>query len=328
MVIWNRTLIEKALIELNASRSYDRAARVVSEQVGKHVTAEQLRSALRRRNDGQSPMEHTKELFDYIGVPEPEPVSFQPPIHVTSQGALVLADLHVPYHHQEFLTKALDVGGAWAVSDVYIIGDLFNFDSLSQHPANEHRVSVERDFEGVGKVLQAIASRPNVLRIFVCNGNHDERLAKSAGANILLKHLVAAAMAQYRIEAKVYVTEYDFLYHNERWLVGHLSHYSRRPGERAKKIAEKFRRNVAVGHDHIQGFTSTADGKFLAISIGAMFGETSFSATPFWYKERRLSDFPEPQRGFLVLHKDVPYLFNEYGLSVLNGGASWDELGY
>jgi hypothetical protein len=326
MIHWTKEMIQQALEDIDVSGSYDYAATQLSKRVGEHVSAEQLRSALRRRNGGVSPISNRATLEEAMDIPARDPVQFTPPFHVQSRGALVLADLHVPFHHAEFLSVALRVGGAMAIEDVYIVGDLFNFDSLSAHPANEPRVAPDRDLDVAGDVLEAIARQPFVRRIFITNGNHDERLARRLGSNIQLRHLVAAATGGRIIEADLYTTEYDFMFHNSTWVVGHLSSYSRRPGERARKIAERYGRNVAVGHDHIQGFTSTLDGQYLAVSVGAMFGETSFSSTPFWYKERRLNDFPPTQRGFLVLDTDIPYLFNEHGLSPMNGGLPWEDV--
>jgi hypothetical protein len=45
-----------------------------------------------------------------------------------------------------------------------------------------------------------------------------------------------------------------------------------------------------------------------------------------WYKERRLNDMPSTAVGFLIIQGDTPYLFNERGLSSLNGGTSWEAL--
>jgi predicted phosphodiesterase len=268
-------------------------------------------------------MEYPKE-----SAPVPEMPGFDSPLSMESSGALVIADLHTPYHSKEMLELAMLVSSdpKYGVSDVIIAGDLFDLSSASSHPANEYRSQISSDIESAGNVIKYISSFPHINRVTVLNGNHDERLAKRSGTNLSLRHLVNAAIGDKYVQADVVVTEYDYVEYNDSWLIGHLSTYSRRPGEVARRIAELYKKNVAVGHDHIQGYTSTLDGKYIAISMGAMFSNNSGS-TPFWYKERRLTDMPRMSLGFLILSGSVPFLFNEYGMSSLNGGASWQDIG-
>jgi predicted phosphodiesterase len=323
MMVWTDEIIEWARSELRMNdTTYDSVAAVLSETVGERISSEQLRSALRRRAATPVP----SPLFTSSAVPRPAEPEFATPLEITSSRALVIADLHVPYHSATFLSRALSVAQAMSVNDVYIVGDLFDFSSLSNHPANEFRMSVDREIELAGAVLESIARAPFVKRIIITNGNHDERLAKRAGANILLRHIVEAAVGRRQLSCEVIVTEYDYVFHNSSWVLGHLSQFSKRPGEAARRIAEVYQRNVAVGHDHIQGFTSTADGQYLAISVGAMAHTNEAGRSSFWYKERRLNSYSPVVNGFLILDEDVPYLFNERGLSALNGGLGWEQV--
>jgi hypothetical protein len=354
-MIWTEELVEQAR-ELVRDYTYSEAGTRMSSVVGEPVSGQQVRSALRRRTDG--PVREPSRVIEWrdgrsgvdlpfkVGASDafttanlrvslfpgavkapPQPVvrevSFAPPLSIKSRGALVIADLHAPFHNRQLLERALNTATAMGVRDVYIIGDLFDFTCLSSWPANEARTTVDQDIDAGGAVLEYIASFPTMQRVIITSGNHDERLAKRAGGNFLLRHLVDSAIARRRMGAEVIVTEYDYVFHNDAWVLGHLSSFSRRPGEVAKRIADRYQRNAAVGHDHIQGYTSTGNGKHIAISIGAMVHIPEGGTSPFWYKERRLNDYSPAVNGFLILDEDVPYLFTETGLSSLNGGLSW-----
>jgi hypothetical protein len=155
--------------------------------------------------------------------------------------------------------------------------------------------------------------------IFIMKGNHDENVAKKLDRKFPLSLLMSAAFNGEKPECDVYVTDRDWMMLGDGWEIGHLSQYSRTPGKKACSIAEKRKKIIAVGHDHIQGFMSSLDGNHIGISVGSM-----LLPNRFWYVEERFNDFPNWKNGFLIVKDGFPYLFNENGSSPLNGSKRWD----
>lgn len=318
MITWTPDRIQAAQ-ELTDEKSYSQIAEALGDRWNTVLSDEQVRSALRRHKRRG---EYAQARMLPRIIPPPIERPFDGPLYVRSQHALIMTDLHVPYHNAGFLDRALHTGRMFNCEDVFILGDLFNNDSVSRHPRNTPMTSLRDDMEAAANVLLSIASVDNVKRIIINSGNHDEWLARSADAQFDLRSFIYGALGGRELDCELLVTERDYVYVNDDWVFGHLSSYSKRPGEAARKIAEKYNKNVAVGHDHIQGFTTTSDGKYLAASIGCMV-QADQEGTSFWYKERRLNAFPETVNGFMVLDRGLPYLFNVNGLSALNGGLQW-----
>ena len=304
-IAWAGTVV----YEIEPRMSYADAAAQLSQQYGETISRDQLRSALRRH---------------YVPVQNVPPSMPPRPLTLTSDVLLVMADLHVPYHSAPLVDMALRMLQRHGGGEVVIIGDLGNFDAVSQHPKNAEVVDLETELDTIGRFLSKLSHHATGLTI--SNGNHDERLARKLDARFSLERLIHAALHEYPLACDLRVTEYDYVLYRETWAFGHLSAFSRRPGEVARKIADRYRRNVAVGHDHIQGFTTTFDGKYLALSIGCMAHVDQYGYSKFWYKERRFTDYPPIQNGFLILDHGVPYLYNATGLSVLNGSIPWSDL--
>jgi predicted phosphodiesterase len=324
MITWTNEMFNelRLLRAADPPHSYPSIAIIFTEKYGTVFSEEQIRSADRR----WVRKERYAELRKDFPV-SPKDRSFADPLSLTLDNLTVVADLHAPYHSPYMLQRMLDRSLAHGSETLIIAGDLYNFDSVSPWPSQGQVDSFREEIEVAGDVLLTLSHYFSA--IYVCNGNHDERLSRRAAADIGLNELVTLSLDREVPSCPIYTTEYDYIRvqtASQPWVIGHLSSFSRRPGEAARRIAERYQANVAVGHDHIQGYTSTSEGAFLCVSVGSMIDIDDQGRSSLWYKERRLTDFMPVQNGFMIIENGVPWLYNKDGLSSLNGGLPWSAL--
>jgi hypothetical protein len=145
-----------------------------------------------------------------------------------------------------------------------------------------------------GEVLLALAK---TAPVYVCNGNHDERVAVKLDADLTLQRLIYAALGNKQPRYQITVSEYDYIEIGETFVIGHLSQSHKQPGKLAAMIAKQRQRHVLVGHDHLLGVVQ--NDQWLGASIGCI-------ADPqkFWYSERRLNTYAPMQQGYALLRAE------------------------
>lgn len=316
---WTKQLLDEVR-QLKRTYTFNDIAEILTAREKTLFTDDQVRGAYRR--DAAKTVNTERRLAT-----APKKRTFDSPLELECTSVTVIADLHAPYHNQAMLERVVDASVRHGSDTLVIAGDLFNFDSVTAWPVTNERESLQDELQVAGSVLVDLSQ--HFTRIVIVNGNHDERLSRRLDAHVRLEDLVNMALARRQTNCEIFVTDYDYVRASvagQPWLFGHLSGYSKRPGELAKRIAERHLCNVAVGHDHLQGFTSTSDGEYLCISTGAMVATDERGKSPFWYKERRLNDYSDVKNGFLIVETGIPWLYNERGLSALNGGLPWSRL--
>lgn len=98
--------------------------------------------------------------------PTPEP-------HKT---ALILADLHIPYHDARALSVALDYGETQHVDTLIFLGDILDFYQVSFWKTDPARMKFADELETGKAELRKVEQRfPTARKIFVV-GNHEYRL--------------------------------------------------------------------------------------------------------------------------------------------------------
>lgn len=260
---------------------------------------ESLRLALRRYKKTYS-------------IPDPEPRLFEPELTISNATSLVIADLHTPYQNKELLETAIQLAIHAKVEDVYIAGDIHDFNSLSSLNKGEATTDYEIDIKHSRQILYVLLRIPSIKRIIVMSGNHDEYYTKKKGVDF--KTLIYQEVLLGRHSDSVLVTNYDYVFRGDDWIIGHLQNYDETPGLLAATLADKYNRHVLVGHDHIRGYMRGKNGK-LGVSIGAM-----LQPDRFYYKARRLNTFPHFQLGFALLtEQNGLYLFSDSGNTTYNG---------
>lgn len=250
-----------------------------------------------------SSVEYVKE--DTPSFPPSIPIPFDAPLQLDLVSTLIIADLHCPYHDVSALERAVTTRPA----QIVIAGDLFDFASVSRHGKAEQQSRLESDLETAGLVLLELAK---VAPVYVVSGNHDERLISKLDTALRFSRIVAMALNGRTPENSITVSDYDYCFIGDSYVIGHLSQYSKEPGKVAAQIAAKYNRNCLVGHDHIIG-AQTANGKPNGKLIGASIGSMT-DHTKHWYAQRRLNTFPEWKTGYALI--------DAYGMTLYDGSGN------
>ena len=314
MIDWSKLYSRAAALQ-SAGYTYREIADILTQEAGEKITRVAVKSAMRRqkftRKDDALP-----DLPDRVKL---ETKSFA-----------AASDFHVPYHSKTMINHMLAMMTRFDVDTLIINGDLSNQDQISDYPNNSPlQLPFHEEMMLCGDMLVSLDEELSKIsrtpRLVITSGNHDERAAKRLGQDVRLEGLIYYMLAGRRLRSELILTSYDHCLINcdgAPWIIGHGNSFVRRPGDLAMRLAQKYRANVAVGHDHNLGFTSTPDGEFLAVSMGSMV-DIGEKGTKLWYAERHLSTYPKVRNGFLLVKNGIPFLFDEYGSTALNGRRPW-----
>lgn len=243
------------------------------------------------------------KVFKDTTVPTALPKPFEEILSLklnSSESVLVIADVHVPYHHEEFIRAAVNMQEYAAI---IVAGDLFVFDQISKYSKAHNIPRMETELEIGGSMLMYLASHAPV---YITNSNHDARFANRIDAQFSLKRLMNAALNGRKPKNSIITTERDYMFVNDDYIIGHLNNASGVAGKIAHNIAQKYQRHCLAGHDHIAGVFNPRS-RYIGASIGC-----SADYTKFWYSEKGMNPVKFMQRGFAVVDGDSTVkLYNE-----------------
>jgi hypothetical protein len=214
-------------------------------------------------------------------------------------------DLHAPLHNKRMLDRLVAVLLQRGIGDLIIGGDLFDFDSASRFPKASAQAGLNRTLSIGGDILYALAS---LFKLYVLPGNHCRRVAAKLDEPLEFESLIYAALRGRQTKYPITVTDYDYIYVNDKWVVGHPRFYSRVPAKGGTDVAMLQQRHVIGAHNHVQGILQSPCGRYLSIDPGHM---TEPELTPYHMQSLGMSKFPAWQAGFCVVEENKPTLYND-----------------
>lgn len=213
-------------------------------------------------------------------------------------------DEHAPYHSELWINRKLAIAHKFKVTKNIQIGDTLDFNFVKSYPVmdGEADTSLDKEF------IQAAPSIKALLyfgKNWLLRGNHEFRVSRYTNSLIQASHL-------YKIfgEAKWGVdfiySDYDKINIGKKWMLVHPQSYSQVATSVAKRLAEKFHRNVINSHGHLSGSTYDRSGKFLAIDLGCMIDKKKIG-----YINLTTTTHPVWKNGFGMLYNGHFYHFTE-----------------
>jgi len=268
------------------------------------VNGEVLRSWYKRKKKHEVPVEVTSIANMPISIPMP----FEPVLELPNKATLVLADLHCPYHDEEFIKEAVAnaTDQFYTIDQIVVAGDLLDLDGLSKYSKSHNIARLETELEIVGQMLLYLGE---YAPVYITQGNHDARFFDRLDAPMSFQRLISAALNGRSTKHTIKTTDRDYLFIGEHFIVGHLDRASSIPGKLAQGIANKYQRHALAGHEHSVGvFTGDPNALYLGASIGCC-----ADSSKFWYSERRMNAFPFMKKGYAMIDgcEDYFSLFNE-----------------
>ena len=179
---------------------------------------------------------------------------------------MISCDYHSPYHNEVWINRLLAIAELFNIRKSIIIGDLFDME-FAKHWYSPNTKTLDDESEETQPVIQALDYFDE--NILVC-GNHEARPGRMTDGRIQAKHLFHL-FGKDIWDRKFKYTEYDKIWIGDKWLLVHPRSYSQISPSVAKRLAEKFHRNIINSHGHLVGMTYDRSGKYLAIDLGGMF---------------------------------------------------------
>ena len=231
--------------------------------------------------------------------------------------AIIISDLHVPYHHIPTVQRALEAAVLLNVRTLIIAGDFIQGDTVSKYLGVGSAPTLAEEMVALKRVVEALLEVFD--RIVIIPGNHDQRIEKTiaeasetkVGRRSLDKiaSLLGTDPADHETTAGEYirhflaspkVTYYPLpqLIVNGAWLVQHPGTVSRVAPQNERKMAEKHRLSVIQGHSHLTGFGFDASGRDVAANIGYTADQERYR-----YIREKPTTFPQAVHGFCAILK-------------------------
>lgn len=275
-------------------------------------------------------------------IPQSQYARFDTPLKITGD-ALIMSDLHIPYHHAEFTNHVLDLAATWGIENLILAGDAMDWQSVSawgaefrqnakSAPASgqildllqqenipaKHKEKFIAMLEQSG-ILQPdstvsgeLATFRTVLRIiknqfqrtYYVMGNHEDRPLRKLEGVLSSDDLLSFALGP---DHGIFTNAYYFceLYSGgQKFLVEH----PRGAGaNEAEGLAAKFGCHVIMGHSHAWRVTRDISGRYWAIQCGTCADEMRMA-----YASARHSRRAAHGLGAVIVRDGYPHVLSEF----------------
>jgi len=222
---------------------------------------------------------------------------------------------HIPCHDDALIDYMIGVCKDRNVKKLAVDGDFLDCDNLSiftstteSNRSNVITWKAEKD-EG-RKVMTRLLEWFD--DIYICAGNHENRIIALTGGKEGFKDIIAAMMPRDNIsiseyERRVHVTIDDFMILNhtyvdengnnrvQEWRLCHPKNFSILPLRVARALAAKFEMNIHMAHGHNLLVGRNISGKYICIEGGGLFDREALEYTC------RTTTHPVMRSGFFIL---------------------------
>ena len=210
---------------------------------------------------------------------------------------IFVPDCHVPFHDVTAYKLMLSVCRDFKPDEVVVLGDFFDFYSVSRHekdPSHDFKLFKD-ELDASRGVLAQLEVAARTKKLTFLSGNHENRLKKYISSNTPKLHGLLKTEKLLGIDEKWQFIEYG---QNNRHKVGNLvATHGGRPGEHpASAMVKKWRHSVVFGHCHkIQEhhLTNINGQDWVGLSPGWLGDETKAA--------EYLIDVSDWSKGFLLV---------------------------
>ncbi len=232
-------------------------------------------------------------------------------------------DFHIPCHDEALIDYMINVCKDLNIKKLAIDGDYLDCDNLSiftstteSNRSNVITWKAEKD-EG-RKVMTRLLEW--FSDIYICAGNHENRIIALTGGKEGFKDIIAAMMPRNitisDYEKRVHVTIDDFMILNhtyvdengnnrvQEWRLCHPKNFSILPLRVARALAAKFEMNIHMAHGHNLLVGRNISGKYICIEGGGLFDREALEYTC------RTTTHPVMRSGFFILKNGEPLQFD------------------
>lgn len=206
-----------------------------------------------------------------------------------------ISDVHVPFHDDNAVTKALAVIKKWQPDILYLNGDIIDFYSISAYDKDPARLlllqeEIDKTIELFGKIRHAVGEGCSIVYL---EGNHEARLQK-----YLARHPEISQLNCLKLEELLKLSDFDIHLHPNLMavigdtIVTHGTIVRSKSGYTGHGQLEKWGMSGISGHTH----------RLSAVH------RTTFGSDYVWLEQGCLCDLhpsyvdgtPDWQQGFAI----------------------------
>ncbi len=224
---------------------------------------------------------------------------FDQQVKVEAERALLLFDIHAPFHDARWMNELIELGLSRRVELVGIGGDLVDFSAFSKFGRQE-RVEAEDEIGAAAQIVSTLAAE--FRQVIYSGGNHEMRLPRKTENLLELRD----AMGMFVRAQNVTITDYhwfELVSGGERYYIEHPKNASVYAGVVPAKLCTKYHCHVVAGHGHGWGITKDASGVFYAVDAGVCCDPLRLA-----YNTKVHTTRPAVCRGAVLIEGGMPIL--------------------
>ena len=246
----------------------------------------------------QSSVEHRRDRLKLFAQVQPSAVVVGQPLTMTGD-ALLLFDVHAPFHDADWLNRCIELALRWKVNQVGIGGDLIDLAAFSPY-GRDAEVEAEDEIRATEQILSALTA--SFATVYYVGGNHEVRLARQLGCALDLERIMTLWVHGERVTVSDYHW-FRLVSGDETYLIEHPRNASMHATIVPKALCAKFGCNVVAGHGHQWGITRDVSGRYWAVDAG-------ICADPrrLRYAEMEHSTRPVMLQGAVIVKEGLPVL--------------------
>jgi hypothetical protein len=225
------------------------------------------------------------------------------PVTIDADKVLLCSDSHVPFHDRHVWAEICKVGREWGIDTLVHIGDFVDAQSFAKFDPMAVPIPWEREEAAASDLIAEVSAV--FPRIVLLTGNHEARIVKRLAGQLPYSGIMRGWECFDIVpEGAVDVEDLPVAWLGDWGMVCHPAAYSQTSGAVAVKLAEKYGRDVYMGHDHYMALRIDRSGRYKAVSVGCCCREDMTD-----YKTMTVSTHPRWNRGFVVVDKRIPHFY-------------------
>ena len=229
--------------------------------------------------------------------PSPTP-RYNSPL-VVEGDAVVLADVHAPYHDARWIDRVLSLALRWGVTQCIIAGDLADFTSFSTFQ-REAGIDADMELDTLSRVMDAICAD---FEVWYFAGNHDTRpIQRLREAGLSVRWI----MQMFTPSERCHISDYYWcrlISGDVTYQIEHPKNTSAHAAVVPAKMAAIHRCSIIGAHGHRWGMSRDVSSRDWAIDSGICADPLRLA-----YRAQRHNTAPADYQGAVIVVGGVPIL--------------------
>lgn len=223
------------------------------------------------------------------------------PLMVSAARAMVMCDLHCPFHDSEWINSLVALAIQRRITDLILGGDIIDNQAFSKY---EKDPDIPAEYEmGVTEETVTMLSR-SFERVWCIIGSHDKRFARSMGWSLSVQKSLDSFI-DVGVES---VKKSDYCWMQltsagEQYRIVHPRNSSVNATYVPRVLAAKYQCHIIAGHGHLAGIARDISGKYWAVDTGICAHPAKLA-----YNEKEMNTRPAMLRGAVMVLDGVPWL--------------------